>query len=129
MSGQHRASILAGFSLPVVGTVTFSLAPAGATASVSGKIDGSATVGPNSFAAFTATLSGSFNCATGALKGTIDGSYALAMGAPPVPFTGTHEGSFANSAFKGTWSEHETLNPSMSQFYGNGKWDAALASP
>ena len=129
LAGRHSASILAGFRIPLSGTVTFSVTPdpAGARVAVNGSIDGSATIAPNSFANFKATLTGSVTCADGSLKGTISGEYAVATGAPPVPFEGTHEGVFVNGAFDGTWSEHETANPSMSQFFGLGTWSATPA--
>lgn len=131
VSGQHSASILAGFRLPVSGTVTFTLQPdpSGPNAIVSGKIDGSATIGPNSFANFGATLSGSFNCADSSMKGSIDGTYAIAAGAPPVPFSGSHEGTFANATFEGSWTEHEVSNATMNQYFGTGKWTAAAVGP
>jgi hypothetical protein len=62
------------------------------------------------------------------MKGKISGTYAIAAGAP-VPFTGTHEGLLANATFEGTWSEHETLNPLMNQYFGTGTWTAAAAAP
>jgi hypothetical protein len=131
ISGDHSASILAGFRIPISGTVTFSLTPdaAGAIASVNGKIEGSATVAPNSFAQFNATLTGSLHCDDGSMKGAINGTYAVAAGAPPVPFEGTHQGIFVNAAFEGTWSEHETSNPSMSQYFGTGTWTATAVAP
>jgi hypothetical protein len=131
ISGQHSASILAGFRIPIEGTVTFSVAPGTevAKASVSGMIDGSATIAPDSFASFRATLTGSLDCTDGSMKGTISGTYGVAPGTRPVPFEGTHEGVFVNAAFEGTWSEHETSNPSMSQYFGTGTWTAAPAGP
>jgi hypothetical protein len=115
----------------VTGTVTFLLSPdpASSNAVVKGNIDGSATIGPNSFADFTATLTGFFDCADGSMKGAIDGTYAVATGAPPVPFSGTHEGTFANATFEGNWSEHEVSNATMNQYFGTGKWTAAEVGP
>jgi hypothetical protein len=131
VSGEHSASILAGFRIPISGTVTFTVAqdPASSSARVSGMIEGSATIAPNSFANFTATLTGSMDCAAGSLKGTISGNYGLASVSRPVPFTGTHDGTFDNGTFEGTWSEHETSNPTMSQYFGTGTWAAAFVGP
>jgi len=131
LSGQHSASILAGFRIPISGTVTFSVvqAPGNPSGSVSGMIEGSANIAPDSFANFTATLTGSMDCAGGSLKGTISGTYGLANTSRPVPFTGTHDGTFADGAFEGTWSEHETVSPSMSQYFGTGTWTAVSAGP
>lgn len=129
ISGRHSASILAGFRISIGGTITLSIAPDPTRmhSSVTGTIDGSATIAPNSFAAFTATVTGSVNCSDGSMKGTISGTYAAAPGTLPVPFEGTHEGVFVNDAFEGTWSEHESSNPSMSQYFGTGTWAAAVA--
>jgi hypothetical protein len=131
VSGDHSASILAGFRIPIEGTVTFSVAqdPANPIASVSGMIEGSATIAPNSFANFTATLIGSMNCADASMKGTISGTYGVAAATRPIPFEGTHQGVFVNAAFEGSWSEHETVNPSMSQYFGTGTWIATSAGP
>lgn len=133
--GTHAPSVtFVGVPLPVTGTLTFTLAPndAGTTAAIVGTIDGDVSLlGTNAQAPFTATLEGTVDCATGNLAGTLQGSFSLTPGAAPfIEFAGTHYGTFANGAFTGTWSEHETQITTMPNPYvGKGTWSAAYTGP